>query len=200
MTDSPEKLVMWVLRHAKAASHGPKGDVSRPLTGKGRRQAASVREHLETLGLASGEKDVPRLGDRQSLPSLVLCSPATRARETAEIVMPALPEAQLQFEDVLYDEDADGVVQWLRLLDPVDSNLMIVGHNPTLYEICLILSDPADHGELESMGLPTAGLVRIDNPIPPNGSNGSFGSLSSTGWRGLTNGVGRVGHRFLPRL
>jgi phosphohistidine phosphatase len=174
--DSSEKLVIWVLRHAKAAADGPAGDVSRPLTKRGRRQAEAVAEHLQALE----DKDV--------LPSLVLCSPAIRARQTAELVMPAMPEARLQFEKDLYDDDAAGVVEWIRQLDPEESRLMVVGHNPTLLELCVMLADPVYVEELESAGLPTAGLVRLDEPIAKDAGQ----------WRDLIPGVARVGHRFRP--
>jgi phosphohistidine phosphatase len=177
--DSSDKPAIWLLRHAKAASDGPSGDISRPLTGKGRRQADSVREHFRSLA--------PKA--LQILPNLVLCSPATRARETAEIVMPALPDAHIQFDQVLYDEDADGVLEWLRQLDPPEPRMMLVGHNPTLQELCLILTRPVFHDELESMGLPTAALMRFDEPV----------ATGSTGWRGLAPGAASLGHRFDPR-
>jgi phosphohistidine phosphatase len=186
-SDNSDGSVLWLLRHAKAASNGPSGDASRPLTGKGRRQADSVREHLQSLA--------PKAA--QILPNLVLCSPAARARETAEIVMPALPEARIQFDQILYDEDAEGVLEWLRLLDPPESRVMLVGHNPTLQELCLILAEPAFHDELELVGLPTAALMRFDVPVV-TGSTGSTGSTRSTDWRGLAVGAAKLGHRFVP--
>ena len=192
--DSSDKLEIWVLRHAKAAGHGPSGDVSRPLTGRGRRQAASVCEHLQALGEGSPADLENSPGNPELLPSLVLCSPAVRARETAELVMPAMPQARLQFEKGLYDEDAAGVLEWLRLIDPVESRVMIVGHNPTLQELCLMLAEPVYLDELESAGLPTAGLVRLVEPVPA-GANGT----GTNGWRGLTTGVARVAHRFVPK-
>lgn len=179
MIDSSSGPSIWVLRHAKAAAQGPKGDKSRPLTGRGRRQAKAVREHLRALG------------DQEALPSLVLCSPAVRARETAELVMPAMPKANIQFEDDLYDEDAAGVIDWLRQLDPDESRLMVVGHNPTLLELCVLLAEPVYREELESSGLPTAGLVRFDEPVADGGGRPHR-------WRDLVPGAARVGHRFVP--
>jgi phosphohistidine phosphatase len=184
--NSTDKLVIWVLRHAKAASDGPSGDVSRPLTGRGRRQAESVREHLQSLGQS------PKHSLGQALPTLVLCSPATRARETAETVMPALPEAHIQFEQVLYDEDADGVLEWLKQLDPPEPRIMIVGHNPTLHELCLILTETDSHEEVEALRLPTAALVRLDEAVA--GSSRGSGS-----WSSLTVGGATLGHRFVPQ-
>ncbi len=184
--NSSASLVIWILRHAKAAASGPDGDFSRPLTGRGRRQSNSVREHLEALGQSEVERPL--------LPTLVLCSPAARARETAEIVMPPLNDARIQFEQVLYDEDADGVVEWLKQLDPPDSRIMIVGHNPTLLELCLMLADRTDRDEIETAGLPTAGLVRLDEPA-------ASGSGPGPRWAGLALGAARLGHGFfVPRI
>jgi phosphohistidine phosphatase len=179
--DSSSRLSIWVLRHAKAAAQGPKGDVSRPLTGRGRRQAKSVRDHLQALGDQ----------DAADLPSLVLCSPAVRARETAGLVMPAMPQARVQFEKDLYDEDAAGVVEWIRQLDPDESRLMVVGHNPTLLDLCVLLAAPAYREELESSGLPTAGLVRLDMTV-------ADGTSGQHRWGGLVPGAARVAHRFVP--
>ena len=75
--------------------------------------------------------------------------------------MPALPDAHIQFDQVLYDEDADGVLEWLRQLDPPEPRMMLVGHNPTLQELCLILTRPVFHDELESMGLPSPGETAL---------------------------------------
>ncbi len=77
--------------------------------------------------------------DRSALPELVLCSPAVRAHETADLVMPALPEARFEVDDALYSEDGTGLIAWLKILDPDVSSLMVVGHNPTLQELCVML-------------------------------------------------------------
>ena len=106
--------------------------------------------------------------------------------------MPALPEAHIQFEQVLYDEDADGVLEWLKQLDPPEPRIMIVGHNPTLHELCLILTETDSHEEVEALGLPTAALVRLDEAVA--GSSRGSGS-----WSSLTVGGATLGHRFVPQ-
>jgi phosphohistidine phosphatase len=164
---------IWILRHAKAAPEGAGGDSARPLTGRGRRQADAVREHIEALK-KTGE-----------LPSLVLCSPAVRALQTAERVTPAIPDARLEIERVLYTEGAPGVLSWLRDMDPDEESLMLVGHNPTLLEICLVLAEPPDAEAIDADGLPTAGLVELTVP-----------DLKS--WRRLATGTARIAHQFFP--
>jgi phosphohistidine phosphatase len=168
-------LGLWILRHAKAASAGPGGDSTRPLTGKGRRQADAVKEHIDELG--------PDF----ELPALVLCSPAARALETAKLVSSAMPKALLDVEPELYDEDASGLVDWLRTIRPDEQTLMIVGHNPTLLDLCLLLSDPLGSKALDTAGLPTAGLVVLSQS-------------GATGWSQLAQGSSRIEHRFVPEV
>lgn len=167
-------LHLWVLRHAKASAQGPGGDATRPITGRGRRQAEAVREHIETT-----------LSGDVSLPRLVLSSPAVRARETAELVMPALREASLEFDDALYSQDAAGLIDWLNILDPDVPSLMIVGHNPTLHELCVLLASPPDSETIDSAGLPTAALVELQQD-------------DATSWVDLRPGRSRLVHRFTP--
>jgi phosphohistidine phosphatase len=167
-------LGLWVLRHAKAASEGPSGDTTRPLTAKGRRQADAVKDHIEEL-----DSDI-------QLPALVLCSPATRALETAERVLPAMPGVRLDVESELYSEGATGLVDWLRSIRPDEQTVMMVGHNPTLLDLCALLSDPLDSGVLDA-GLPTAGLVVLSQS-------------DATGWSQLAPASSRIVNRFVPKV
>jgi phosphohistidine phosphatase len=174
-TNSGSGLRVWVLRHAKAASDGPGGDSTRPLTGRGRRQAESVCEHLADIG-----EYAPR-----TLPTLILCSPAVRARQTLELVLPAIPDAHVDYEKALYSEDATGVVDLIMEKDPGETQLMIVGHNPTLHELCVILAVQGESESLEAQGLPTAGLVELCQD-------------GATNWKHLAPGSSRVVSRFVP--
>jgi phosphohistidine phosphatase len=167
-------LTLWVLRHAKAAENGPDGDTSRPITGKGKRQSKVVRDHV------AGSDD-------ESLPDLVLCSPAVRARETAEIVLTAMPDARIEFDKALYSRDADGVADWLKELDPVDRHLMIVGHNPTFHELCVMLASSPDSETLDTEGLPTATLVKLDFP-------------DTSSWSRLSEHTAKCAERFVPKV
>jgi phosphohistidine phosphatase len=168
-------LRLWILRHAKAAPEGPGGDSTRPLTGKGKRQTDAVRLHLESFPIQA------------DLPALVLCSPATRARQTADRVLPAMPGARLDIETAIYSGDASGLAELLRNDDPEETTVMIVGHNPTLLDLCLMLSDPVDSDVLERSGLPTAGLVVLDQP-------------DASHWHELAQGSARLTHRFVPEV
>jgi phosphohistidine phosphatase len=172
--ESSGHLDLWILRHAKAAENGPDGDMTRPLTKKGRRQAELVREHLENLESTA------------TMPRLVICSPAVRARETAEAVMPALNGARIYFDKGLYALDADGVIEVIEILAPDETSIMIVGHNPTLLDLCVMLAERSASEKLEEEGLPTGTLVGLS-------------AEGASSWDKLSKGTWSLVHRFVPK-
>jgi len=62
-------MELIVMRHGKAEDHHPEGDHARSLTTKGHRQARRQAARMAAIG---------------KLPAIVLCSPLSRARQTAE--------------------------------------------------------------------------------------------------------------------
>jgi phosphohistidine phosphatase len=163
------------LRHAKAAADGPDGDHSRPLTARGRRQAKALAQYIDGRR-ASGVRT----------PKTVLSSSAVRATQTAEIVMAGLdPDAELVIERGLYGADVDDVVTRLRLEDD-PGPLLVVGHNPILHELALMLLGPTDTSgryQLEQ-GLPTGALAIV--------------STGADAWPHLGLGEGRLLDMFVP--
>ena len=164
---------LWVLRHAKAAPHTHE-DHGRPLAARGRRQCVEVAEHLAAMGS-------PR-------PKLVLSSSATRARQTAEGVLPGLgKKATVVVEPALYRADADDVVSILADADDEHGRVMVVGHNPTLLELVMLLLDPEDgagRAELDR-GMPTAALAVV--------------SSRATRWAEFAPGTGRLKSLYVPK-
>jgi len=159
---------VWVLRHAKAAHGGP-DDHSRTLTGRGRRQATEVGRAIT---------DAP---DSVPPPELVLSSSAVRAVQTAELVLAQLAaDVELVVEPRLYDADGDDVITVLRELGADVSAVMVVGHNPTMYELALLLLDSEDldgRARLER-GFPTTALAAV--------------ALSVASWDRLSPGTGTL--------
>jgi len=154
---------VWVLRHAKATAHGP-DDHSRVLAPRGLRQATAVGRSVAADPV-----------DGAPVPVLVLCSSARRAVQTAELVVAALADrTDLEVERGLYEADADDIVDRLRLVHDEVVSVMVVGHNPTLHDLALLLLDPQDaagRSRLEA-GFPTAALAVVGIPAP------SWGKLS----------------------
>lgn len=143
---------VWVLRHAKAAQ-GPV-DHERALTDRGRRQSAELHDRISGLGGGS------------PAPSAILCSSARRARQTAQGVVGGFdPEPPVLVERELYQADADDVVDRLRSLPDEDAAVMVVGHNPTLLDLVLLLdtSDDEARPRLDA-GFPTTALAVLRLP------------------------------------
>ncbi|MQA07184.1 MAG: histidine phosphatase family protein [Pseudonocardiaceae bacterium] len=118
-----------VLRHAKSAWPEGVPDIERPLAGRGRRDAPAagrwLREHL-------GEID------------LVVCSPATRARQTWRLVAGELaPEPESRSDDRLYGTSTEALLTVLRELPAEARSAVLVGHNPDLEDLVELLTGSA---------------------------------------------------------
>jgi phosphohistidine phosphatase len=106
-----------ILRHAKSAWPDGVPDYRRPLADRGRHEAPAVGQWLV--------KHVPPI-------DLALVSPATRTRQTWELVSAELPTApEVRFEEQLYGEGSDAILALLRTLGDV-ATVLVVGHNPDL--------------------------------------------------------------------
>jgi phosphohistidine phosphatase len=134
-----------LLRHAKSSwQNGALGDVDRPLSDR-------------------GERDAPRMGKRllarQAKPGLLLASQATRAQRTAKLVARALGlRADLiKTEESLYLAEPAAVLAVVATQDDAHSCLLVVGHNPGLTDLANELLP-----ELALDNLPTAGVVAVD--------------------------------------
>ncbi len=76
---------LWILRHAKSSwDDASLADHDRPLAPRGRKACKALRRHCATAAV---------------LPELVLCSTATRARETLAGVLPALGDPEVSYEE-----------------------------------------------------------------------------------------------------
>lgn len=138
---------LYLLRHAKSSWVDPTlSDLQRPLAARGRRDAKRIAKHLR------------RLGDE---PELVLCSPAMRTRETLELVRPAIGSSTIVLEDELYAASSDELLARIRLVpDPVAS-VMLIGHNPGLQQLALLLASSGDERERLEAKFPTAALATL---------------------------------------
>jgi phosphohistidine phosphatase len=143
-----------LVRHAKSARPIGVPDHERPLTGRGRRDAQAAGQWFAAEG--------PR-------PDLVLCSTATRARQTWEIVQRSLPPIPARGLDELYGADADEVVE-LAAASPAEvRTLVVVGHEPTISVTALRLAGRrSDRRALEALAekFPTSAVavLRFDRP------------------------------------
>jgi phosphohistidine phosphatase len=138
---------LYLLRHAKSSWDQPGlADRERPLAPRGQRAARRVAEHLRAEGVR---------------PDVVLCSTAVRAKQTLEIVQPALGEPEVLVEEGLYATDADDLLDRVRSLPGRSSAAMIVGHNPTLQDLALDLASSGRDLERLREKLPTGALATL---------------------------------------
>jgi len=139
---------LYLLRHAKSSWAEPAlPDRQRPLAARGRRDTKRIAKHLAQL---------------QIQPELVLCSSAVRARETLERVRVALgTTSRVRLEDELYGASAERLLERIRLVPEAVASGMVIGHNPGLQELALLLApDGVDRGRLEEK-FPTAALATL---------------------------------------
>jgi phosphohistidine phosphatase len=142
---------LLLLRHAKSSWSDPElTDHDRPLSRRGERDIRRLAKHLANEGLSV---------------DLILCSTATRTRQTiAELKrrMPDLPEPQFQPE--LYLPTPPDLFSMLRELPAELDTVLVVGHSPSLDALALAFLPP-DAIEVASRlteKLPTSSLVTLN--------------------------------------
>ena len=113
-----------IVRHAKSSWADPDlADHDRPLNARGRRAATVVGRHLRDAG---------------PVPDLVVCSSATRARETlARFELPAATDVRV--EDLLYGADAPTLLDRLRTVPATVGSVLLLGHNPGVEDLVALL-------------------------------------------------------------
>jgi phosphohistidine phosphatase len=138
MTAQHRSLVL--LRHAKSAYPDGVADHDRPLAERGVREAALAGDWL-----------------RANLPAIdaVLCSTATRARET---LARSGIDAPVRYVERLYGATPGTLIEQVNGVSDDLNTLLIVGHEPTISEVAIVLAS-AD-------GTDTVALERISAKFP----------------------------------
>ncbi len=147
---SPNKTLI-ILRHGQAKNAGiSEHDHNRTLTERGQEEA-----------LGAGET----LAEHKFTPNYVLCSTATRTRETLEQLQHSFTEPlEVEYSPKIYNaSDVELLTQIAKIKNDINT-LLVVGHNPGLYQLSLILAKEGDkqmHNNLQ-MNFPTCALVVIN--------------------------------------
>jgi phosphohistidine phosphatase len=162
---------LYLLRHAKS-SWKDKGlaDHDRPLARRGRRAAKAIGRHIREQGID---------------PELVLCSTARRARETLEGIEPALGRGGVRVESELYGAPPSALLARLKEIPAAVRSVMVIGHNPGLEELALLLARRgACLRELEAK-FPTGALATL--------------AFRSPDWTSLDRGTAELIEFIRPR-
>lgn len=99
------------------------------------------------------------------VPARVLCSPATRTRQTWALMAPILGDLPVAFPADLYRAGSAEILAAVREAHG-ESPLLVIGHNPGLQEaaVALCSSGSRDHRDRLATKLPTAALAVVDLP------------------------------------
>jgi phosphohistidine phosphatase len=161
-----------LLRHAKSSwAEEGQPDRDRPLAPRGRKAARRLGQQLR---------------DEGARPDLLLCSPAARTKQTLELIRPGLrPDVQVQFEEGLYGAGAADLLDRLRRLPDATGWVMVVGHNPGLQELVLLLARDSALRERARNHFPTGALATL--------------RLGDGGWPDLAEGRAELLSYVAPR-
>ena len=170
---------LMLLRHAKTETEAPSGqDRDRRLDDRGRSDAAEIGGWI---------------GRHPPFPDMVLISPAVRAQQTWDIAWEAMKDRvkapAIEFQPELYGAEPPQLLGAVRLAAGSDpKRLMLVGHNPGLQELALMLTGGGDKAARKALAdnLPTSGLAVLDFDLDD--------------WGGVAFGRGRLVLFVSPKL
>ena len=162
---------LHLLRHAKSSwDDSSLDDRDRPLAPRGRKAARHLARWLE-------EHDVK--------PELALCSPALRATQTLDRVLAELGSPEVAVDDGLYHASATELLDRVRKLPDAVREAILVGHNPGLGDLCLLLARPGPERDRVAVNLPTGALATLD--------------LDASSWAELEPACAELAQVVLPR-
>jgi phosphohistidine phosphatase len=137
---------LFILRHGIAVEPGTAGydDASRPLTSEGKEKLKSIAAAMLKLELSF---------------DLILSSPYTRARQTAEMVAERLKLCdKMEFSRSLIPQgNFSDLIQTIKKRGTVDS-ILLVGHEPYLSELISLLVFGEAHS---AVVMKKAGLAKL---------------------------------------
>ena len=128
-------LNVHILRHAQSPMVGG-DDIDRPLSDKG---------VSDMVAMASDHKNQEHLKI-----DYCFCSPARRTRKTWQVLMQnGLGDIKTEYPDFLYNASAGMLYEVIKGADQQYRSVLIVAHNPGVYELAVFLADPKLSAELQ---------------------------------------------------
>ena len=145
---------LLLLRHAKAGwGEAGEEDFDRPLDERGRAAAVRMGEEMRAIGLAA---------------DLALVSPAARAAETFDLLVRGWgADVEWKAEPRLYHASPDEMLEVPATAGPDVERLMLVGHNPGMYQLAVRLTAAVESQARSQLLVkyPTGALAEISLPI-----------------------------------
>ena len=153
-SEGNHERTLVIVRHAKSSWDFDVDDHERPLSARGRRDA-------EALGQL--------LGQRSLRPDLVLCSTATRTRQTWEYVKAAgATSGDVQYLREIYHAWVPELLAMIREVPDQIHTLLVLGHAPgipDLVEHICVRTDSPDWIQMDNK-FPTCALAIVNVPVP----------------------------------
>lgn len=142
------------LRHGKSNTSIEAGtDEARTLLESGRERVKNTARAIREIGL---------------IPDLIICSGATRARQTLEEVSKVFgDDAEVEYKYTLYRQIESEIVAVINQTANSVKNLMLIGHEPTASEISYYFSNREisnpDFTDYISQGISTAQCTVLES-------------------------------------
>ena len=148
------RRTLVLVRHGKSSWDFDVDDHERPLSARGRRDAEAIGRWLS---------------ERSLRPDLVLCSTATRTKQTWEYAMAGGATAgELQYRREIYHAWVPELLTLIRAVPAEIQTLLVLGHAPgipDLVEHVCLRTQSADWARMDSK-FPTSGLAVVNVPGP----------------------------------
>ena len=141
------KKRLILLRHAKSSwADVSLDDRDRPLNKRGQRDAPMMGQRLQ---------------EKPARPSLILTSPAKRARQTARLIAREIgyPLEFLQTEHELYLASPETILEVIAGQDNSFNDIVVCGHNPGITDLANRLSGASIDN------VPTCGMVYLEADV-----------------------------------
>jgi phosphohistidine phosphatase len=163
---------LTLLRHAKSGWDAPVArDFDRPLNARGRKAARAMGREMKRLGLGF---------------DLVLASPAARVTETlTELAQGYGGAVETRFDEGIYLAPVEALLALVRASDDADPRLLLVGHNPGMEQLALLLSEGGQLRDEVAAKYPTGALAEIGFDVAH--------------WRDVAAGEGKLARFIRPR-
>ncbi len=161
MTLAIEVKTLYLLRHAKSSWSNPElDDQQRPLNKRGNHDAPVMGE---------------RFGTHEEIPDLILCSPALRARSTAELFARAcgFPVDNIIEQPDLYFSGTGAIENIIVSQDDQYRSQMLVLHNPDINAFVNSINSTPYISNVSTSGL-VKFISYIDHWYDWSGSNARF--------------------------
>ena len=163
--------ILSLLRHAKSVWDAPVArDFDRPLNARGRKAARAMGREMKRLRLDFDH---------------VLASPAARVTETIEGLEEEYGPLAAEYDERFYLASAETLLEIVRAAGDSQRRLLLLGHNPGMEQLALLLGRSGEMRERIAAKYPTGALAEI--------------SFDLASWRDVTAGAGRLERFLRPR-